>query len=93
MARELNAVEVENFAKLKELPRSTAVYASADNKLEEAHDNYDKLATVEAVVLFDRVHYHDGHRWAFQDETVKLSPKDAKALERAGQVKIVSVAK
>lgn len=86
----MDAVTTANFEILKALPKSTAHYADPQNGLADRHDTYDKLATVEALVLRDRVHYHEGHRWAFEGDTVKLSPKDAKALEKAGQVKVVS---
>lgn len=89
-SEDMDAVTTANFEILKALPKSTAHYADPQNGLGERHDAYDKIATVEAVVTIDRAHYHDGHRWAFDGETVKLSPKDAKVLEKAGHVKVVS---
>lgn len=89
-SEDMDAVTTANFEILKALPTSTAHYADPQNGLAERHETYDKLATVEAVVTIDRAHFHDGHRWAFEGGTVKLSPKDAKALEKAGHVKVVS---
>lgn len=90
---DMDAVTTANFEILKALPKSTAHYADPQNGLGARHEAYEKSATVEAVVLRDRVHFNEGHSWAFEGDTVKLSPTDAKALEKVGQVKVVSVAK
>lgn len=51
---------------------------------------YNKAATVEAEVTISEVHYNEGRQWAHEGDTVKLSPADAKVLERAGQIRVIS---
>ena len=76
--------------RLMALPRNTLQYAGAENKIAEQHEAYNDKATVEAVVLVDRVHYDSGKQWAFQGETVQLTPADAALLEKHGQVKLAA---
>lgn len=51
---------------------------------------YADAATVEAVVLIDRVFFNQGKGWGFYEETVKLSSADAAVLSKAKHVAIVS---
>lgn len=51
---------------------------------------YNKAATVEAEVIVAEAFYNQGKQWGLEGETVQLSAADAKALERAGHVRVAA---
>jgi hypothetical protein len=54
---------------------------------------YGETAQTEIIVMIDRAFYDEGRQWAHRGEIVKVSAADAKLLEAADQVRIVSVKK